>query len=86
MSEHTLKYGLKAREFDIADFQDESVKRILKKLSDIDRAALDKAELEEVRWHRDTEAEEERHSGPTASGSTVELKSTSISGAETQRD
>lgn len=57
MSEHTLKYGLKAREYDTSDFQDESVKRIIKKLSDIDRAALDKAELEEVRWHRDTEAE-----------------------------
>lgn len=57
MSEHTLKYGLKAREFDTADFQDESVKRIIKKLSDIDRAALDKAELEEVCWHRDTETE-----------------------------
>lgn len=49
MSEHTLKYGLKAREFDTADFQDASVKRIIKKLSDIDRAALPVTELEEVR-------------------------------------
>lgn len=59
MSEHTLKYGLKAREFDTSDFQDESVKRIIKKLSDIDRAALDKGELEEVCWPRSTEAEEQ---------------------------
>lgn len=53
MSEHTLEYGLKAREYDTADFQDESVKRIMKKLSDIDRAALDKTELEEVCWRGD---------------------------------
>lgn len=49
MSKHTLEYGLKAREFDTSDFQDESVKRIMKKLSDIDRAALNITELEEVR-------------------------------------
>lgn len=49
MSKHTLEYGLKAREFDTSDFQDELVKRIMKKLSDIDRAALNITELEEVR-------------------------------------
>ncbi len=48
MSEHTLDYGLKARQFDTTDFQDESVKRIIKKLSDIERAALDQKDLEEV--------------------------------------
>uniref|UniRef100_A0A8C6M1T4 Angiotensin-converting enzyme n=1 Tax=Nothobranchius furzeri TaxID=105023 RepID=A0A8C6M1T4_NOTFU len=47
MSKHTLKYGLKAREYDTTDFQDTSVKRIIKKLSDIERAALSSAELEE---------------------------------------
>ncbi|KAM9832332.1 angiotensin-converting enzyme [Neosynchiropus ocellatus] len=47
MSEHTLKYGLMARKYDTADFQDDAVKRIVKKLSDIDTAALPKTELEE---------------------------------------
>lgn len=49
MSNHTLQYGMKARQFDYSDFQDQSMKRILKKLSDIERAALPKDELEEVR-------------------------------------
>lgn len=48
MSAHTLEYGQKARQFDTTDFQDESVKRIIKKLSDIERAALGKTDLEEV--------------------------------------
>lgn len=48
MSEHTLKYGKMAREYDTSDFQDASVKRIINKLSDIDRAALPTKELEEV--------------------------------------
>ncbi|XP_008300961.1 angiotensin-converting enzyme [Stegastes partitus] len=48
MSAHTLEYGLKARQYDTTDFQDPSVKRIIKKLSDIERAALPSAELEEV--------------------------------------
>lgn len=48
MSAHTLEYGEKARQYDTTDFQDASVKRIIKKLSDIDRAALPTAELEEV--------------------------------------
>ncbi|KAK5850642.1 hypothetical protein PBY51_001503 [Eleginops maclovinus] len=47
MSAHTLEYGEKARQYDTTDFQDGSVKRIVKKLSDIERAALSKAELEE---------------------------------------
>lgn len=47
MSNHTLEYGQRARQFDTTDFQDESVKRIIKKLSDIERAALEKPELEE---------------------------------------
>ncbi|XP_033975630.1 angiotensin-converting enzyme [Trematomus bernacchii] len=47
MSAHTLQYGEKAREYDTTDFTDGSVKRIVKKLSDIERAALSKAELEE---------------------------------------
>uniref|UniRef100_A0A3B4GUW0 Angiotensin-converting enzyme n=1 Tax=Pundamilia nyererei TaxID=303518 RepID=A0A3B4GUW0_9CICH len=47
MSAHTLTYGLQARQYDTTDFQDGSVKRIIKKLSDIERAALPSAELEE---------------------------------------
>ncbi|KAM9837051.1 angiotensin-converting enzyme [Aulostomus maculatus] len=47
MSAHTLEYGQKARKYDTTDFQDASVKRIMKKLSDIERAALPPAELEE---------------------------------------
>lgn len=48
MSAHTLKYGQEARKYDTTDFQDASVKRIINKLSDIERAALPPAELEEV--------------------------------------
>lgn len=45
MSKHTLEYGKKAREFDYTDFQDEEVKRVLKKLSDIERSALPEEEI-----------------------------------------
>lgn len=51
MSAHTLEYGQKAREYDTTDFQDASVKRIMKKLSDIERAALPATELREV-WRK----------------------------------
>jgi len=48
MSKHTLDYGQKARQYDTTDFQDDSVRRIMRKLSDIERAGLPVAELEEV--------------------------------------
>ncbi|XP_014329010.1 angiotensin-converting enzyme [Xiphophorus maculatus] len=48
MAAHTLEYGLKARQYDTSDFQDPSVKRIIKKLSDLEKAALPTAELEEL--------------------------------------
>lgn len=48
MSKHTLEYGMRAREFDTSDFQDQSVTRILNKLSVIERAALPEDELKEV--------------------------------------
>lgn len=48
MSAHTLKYGEKARLYDTTDFQDDSTKRIIKRLSDIERSALPNNELEEV--------------------------------------
>ncbi|KAL6095238.1 ace [Pungitius sinensis] len=47
MSAHTLEYGKAARQYDTTDFQDGSVKRIIQKLSDIERAALPTAQLEE---------------------------------------
>ncbi|XP_075631437.1 angiotensin-converting enzyme [Balearica regulorum gibbericeps] len=47
MSKHTLEYGMRARQFDPSDFQDQSVTRILKKLSVIERAALPENELKE---------------------------------------
>ncbi|XP_064807077.1 angiotensin-converting enzyme-like [Oncorhynchus masou masou] len=47
MSIHTLTYGKEARKYDTTDFQDGSVKRILKKLSDIERAGLPDEELKE---------------------------------------
>lgn len=49
MANHTNFYGLEARKFDTSDFQDESVKRIMKKLSDLERAALPEEQLKEVR-------------------------------------
>ncbi|XP_036407894.1 angiotensin-converting enzyme-like [Megalops cyprinoides] len=45
MSNHTLTYGLKAREFDPTDFQDRSLKRILNKMKDIHSAGLPEQEL-----------------------------------------
>uniref|UniRef100_A0A8C3XMN8 Angiotensin-converting enzyme n=1 Tax=Chelydra serpentina TaxID=8475 RepID=A0A8C3XMN8_CHESE len=47
MSAHTLEHGMQARQYDSSDFQDQSVTRILKKLSDIERAALPELELKE---------------------------------------
>lgn len=47
MANHTKTYGLEARKYDTTDFQDPSVKRILKKLSDLERAALNDTELNE---------------------------------------
>ncbi|KAJ8284556.1 hypothetical protein COCON_G00034060 [Conger conger] len=47
MSNHTNTYGLMARKFDPTDFQDASIKRILKKLSDVERAVLPEEELKE---------------------------------------
>ncbi|KAJ8365026.1 hypothetical protein SKAU_G00138570 [Synaphobranchus kaupii] len=47
MSNHTNVYGLDARKFDPTDFQDASAKRILRKLSDIERAGLPEEELKE---------------------------------------
>lgn len=58
MSKHTLEYGMRARQFDLSEFQDESVIRILKKLSVIERAALPESELKEVSC-KGTEQDEE---------------------------
>nr|XP_033774941.1 angiotensin-converting enzyme [Geotrypetes seraphini] len=47
MSNHTLQYGMKARQYDYTDFQDPEIKRLLMKLSDIGRSALPENELKE---------------------------------------
>ncbi|XP_072926854.1 angiotensin-converting enzyme isoform X1 [Hemitrygon akajei] len=47
MSNHTGRYGMKARQFDYTDFQNKETKRILKKMSDIKEAALPEAEVKE---------------------------------------
>lgn len=52
MASHTNTYGLKARKYDTTDFQDASVKRILAKLSDLERAILPDAQLKEVQARR----------------------------------
>uniref|UniRef100_A0A8B9KXZ1 Angiotensin-converting enzyme n=1 Tax=Astyanax mexicanus TaxID=7994 RepID=A0A8B9KXZ1_ASTMX len=48
MANHTKTYGLEARKYDTSDFQDSSVKRILKKLSDLERAVLSDDDLKEL--------------------------------------
>ncbi|XP_032891036.1 angiotensin-converting enzyme isoform X3 [Amblyraja radiata] len=47
MSNHALKYGLQARQFDYTDFQNAETKRILMKLGNIERAALPVEEVKE---------------------------------------
>uniref|UniRef100_F6S8L7 Angiotensin-converting enzyme n=1 Tax=Ornithorhynchus anatinus TaxID=9258 RepID=F6S8L7_ORNAN len=47
VSQHTLDFGKKARQFDDTDFKNSSVKRTLKKLQDLGRAALPQNELKE---------------------------------------
>ncbi|XP_063076692.1 angiotensin-converting enzyme [Engraulis encrasicolus] len=47
MANHTKLYGEIAKQYDTTEFQDESVKRIIKKLSDLERAALPQDRLEE---------------------------------------
>ncbi|CAI9581972.1 unnamed protein product [Staurois parvus] len=48
MSSHTLQYGRQARNFDYSDFQNSETQRLLKKLSDIDKAALSEEEQKEI--------------------------------------
>ncbi|KAM8945786.1 angiotensin-converting enzyme [Pelodytes ibericus] len=48
MSSHTLQYGLKARNFDYSDFQSQETQRLLRKLSEIDKAALPESEQIEL--------------------------------------
>lgn len=48
MANHSVKYGLWARQFDVTNFQNASMKRMINKIQDIDRAALSPSELMEV--------------------------------------
>ncbi|OWK14596.1 ACE, partial [Cervus elaphus hippelaphus] len=47
MANHTVKYGTWARKFDVTNFQNATMKRIIKKIQDLERAALPVKELEE---------------------------------------
>lgn len=49
MANHTLKYGTRARRFDVTYFQNTTMKRMIYKIQDLERAALPVEELEEVR-------------------------------------
>uniref|UniRef100_A0A671F1S6 Angiotensin-converting enzyme n=1 Tax=Rhinolophus ferrumequinum TaxID=59479 RepID=A0A671F1S6_RHIFE len=47
MANHTLKYGTRARRFDVTYFQNTTMKRMIHKIQDLERAALPVEELEE---------------------------------------
>uniref|UniRef100_UPI00402B0586 Angiotensin-converting enzyme, soluble form n=1 Tax=Homo sapiens TaxID=9606 RepID=UPI00402B0586 len=47
IAQHTLKYGTQARKFDVNQLQNTTIKRIIKKVQDLERAALPAQELEE---------------------------------------
>ncbi|XP_021068150.1 angiotensin-converting enzyme [Mus pahari] len=47
VSNHTLKYGTWAKTFDVSNFQNSTIKRIIKKVQNLDRAVLPPKELEE---------------------------------------
>ncbi|XP_059733863.1 angiotensin-converting enzyme isoform X4 [Bos javanicus] len=47
MANHTVKYGTWARKFDVTNFQNATMKRMIKKIQDLERAALPTKELEE---------------------------------------
>ncbi|XP_051035002.1 angiotensin-converting enzyme isoform X2 [Phodopus roborovskii] len=47
VANHTLKYGTLAQKFDVSNFQNATIKRIIKKVQNMDRAVLPPKELEE---------------------------------------
>ncbi|XP_008844827.1 angiotensin-converting enzyme [Nannospalax galili] len=47
VANHTLKYGIWAKQFDVSNFQNSTTKRIIKKVQNLDRAALTPSDLEE---------------------------------------
>uniref|UniRef100_A0A8C9CGF5 Angiotensin-converting enzyme n=1 Tax=Phocoena sinus TaxID=42100 RepID=A0A8C9CGF5_PHOSS len=47
MANHTVKYGTWARKFDVTNFQNATMKRMIKKIQDLERAALPVRELEQ---------------------------------------
>lgn len=65
MANHTVEYGTRARRFDITYFQNTTMKRMIHKIQDLERAALPPKELEEVCGLR----------GPGDGGSTVRTRS-----------
>lgn len=70
VTNHTLKYGTWAKKFDVGNFQNSTIKRIIKKVQNLDRAVLAPEELEEVcatgsREWRLLGSEPNQGSGPT---------------------
>ncbi|XP_060242521.1 angiotensin-converting enzyme isoform X2 [Meriones unguiculatus] len=47
VANHTLKYGTWAKKFDVGNFQNSTIKRIIRKVQNLDRAVLAPKELEE---------------------------------------
>ncbi|XP_045155513.1 angiotensin-converting enzyme [Echinops telfairi] len=47
LANHTLQYGTRARQFDVTNFQNATIQRIIKKVQDLERAALPTEELEQ---------------------------------------
>ncbi|XP_037347809.1 angiotensin-converting enzyme isoform X1 [Talpa occidentalis] len=47
VSNHSLHYGTRAKQFDVTHFQNTTMRRIIKKIQDIERAALPVKELQE---------------------------------------
>ncbi|EGV96772.1 Angiotensin-converting enzyme [Cricetulus griseus] len=47
VANHTLKYGTLAKKFDVSNFHNSTIKRIIKKVQNMDRAVLPPKELEE---------------------------------------
>ncbi|XP_077019647.1 angiotensin-converting enzyme isoform X3 [Tamandua tetradactyla] len=47
LANHTLKFGTRARQFDVTHFQNATIKRVIKKIQDLERVALPPQDLEE---------------------------------------
>ena len=71
MANHTVKYGIWARKFDVANIQNFTLKRMIKKIQDLERAALPFKELEEVLGLGEEGVEDPRSGAGPSSGAGV---------------